>query len=439
MKQPPDAPALAANASGAAWLDPGGPTADIRPRDLSHADAALMAEAGPPPLLCHAPAVANKLGCGRFPALDLLELFAFVHPAIFCLPTVRGLAAALGLALPESLIAEAALLPDIAHRLLATPAPDDAKAKREAAPIAAAMARGGWPWSPAVQAVLGAAAQGGLDVWNRLPEWNEHAPQGQAGSHPVDPAEARARLSVLLGGEAEPRPQQADYASAVCASFQPREADGEAIVTLAEAGTGVGKTLGYIAPASLWAEKNQSPVWLSTFTKNLQRQIDQELDSLYPEPALKARKVVVRKGRENYLCLLNLEDAARAIAANAEGVVAVGLMARWARRTRDGDMVGGDFPAWLVGLVGRNRTLGLTDRRGECIFSACPHYRKCFIERGARRARRADLVIANHALVMTQAALHGMVGEQGADTSLPTRYVFDEGHHVFNEIGRAHV
>jgi len=430
-----DAPGLVANASGAAWLDSGAADSDHRVREVFLADAALMAQAGPPPLLCHAPAVAGKLGCGRFPALDLLELFAFVHPAIFCLPTVRGLASALGLPLPETLIAEAALLPDIADRLLATLALDDDEAKGEAAPIAAAMARGGWPWSPAVQSVLGSAAQGGLDVWNRLPEWSEHAPSGQAGSEPVEPAEARARLTALLGGDAEPRPQQADYASAVCASFQPREADGEAIVTLAEAGTGVGKTLGYIAPASLWAEKNQSPVWLSTFTKNLQRQIDQELDSLYPEPALKARKVVVRKGRENYLCLLNLEDAARAIAGNAEGVVAVGLMARWARRTRDGDMVGGDFPAWLVGLVGRNRSLGLTDRRGECIFSACPHYRKCFIERGVRRARRADMVIANHALVMTQAALHGMLaGGDGDDddSTLPTRYVFDEGHHVFN-------
>ena len=420
------APALVANASGAVWLEPG-----AAPRAVSHSAAALLAQGGPPPLLCHAPATAAKLGCPRFPALDLLELFAFVHPAVFCLPTVRGLAMALGLGLPESLTAEAVLLPEAARRMLASLTADDDDARREAAPIAAAMGRGGWPWAALVQGVLGPAAQGGLDVWNRLPEWSEQAPQGQAGSHPVEPAEARARLTAMLGSNAEPRPQQADYASAVCASFQPRDEAGAALVTLAEAGTGVGKTLGYIAPASLWAEKNQSPVWLSTFTKNLQRQIDQELDSLYPDAALKARKVVVRKGRENYLCLLNLEDAARGVAGNAESAVAVGLMARWARRTRDGDMVGGDFPAWLVGLIGRNRSLGLTDRRGECIFSACPHYRKCYIERGVRRARRADLVIANHALVMTQAALHSMMGG-GDDAYLPVRYVFDEGHHVFD-------
>jgi ATP-dependent DNA helicase DinG len=89
-------------------------------------------------------------------------------------------------------------------------------------------------------------------------------------------------------------------------------------------------------------------------------------------------------------------------------------------------MVGGDFPGWLADLAGRGRTLGLTDRRGECVYSACAHYGKCFIERSIRRARHARIVVANHALVMIQAALG--TAEEG---QLPLRYVFDEGHHVF--------
>ena len=90
-------------------------------------------------------------------------------------------------------------------------------------------------------------------------------------------------------------------------------------------------------------------------------------------------------------------------------------------------MVGGDFPGWLPELIGRGPTLGLTDRRGECIYSACFHYRKCFIERGIRRARRAATVVANHALVMVQAARGA--AEEGA---LPSHLVFDEGHHLFD-------
>jgi ATP-dependent DNA helicase DinG len=106
---------------------------------------------------------------------------------------------------------------------------------------------------------------------------------------------------------------------------------------------------------------------------------------------------------------------------------ALGLMARWTAATRDGDLTGGDFPGWLADIVGRGRSLGLADRRGECVYSACPHYGKCFIERSVRRARKAEIVVANHALVMVQAALGGV-----DDTHLPTRYVFDEGHHLFD-------
>jgi len=102
------------------------------------------------------------------------------------------------------------------------------------------------------------------------------------------------------------------------------------------------------------------------------------------------------------------------------------LVARWAAATRDGDLLGGDFPGWMAELFGQGAVLGLADRRGECIRSACPHYKRCFVEHSIRRARTARLVVANHALVMVQAALGG-----GEDVR-PTRYVFDEGHHLFD-------
>src|SRR3546814_8261052 len=78
---------------------------------------------------------------------------------------------------------------------------------------------------------------------------------------------------------------------------------------VAEAGTGIGKTLGYLAPAKQWIDEAAGSVCISTFTKALQRQLARETARLYPDPALHRERVVVRKGRENYLCLLNLEDA----------------------------------------------------------------------------------------------------------------------------------
>ncbi|HVA13512.1 MAG TPA: ATP-dependent DNA helicase, partial [Stellaceae bacterium] len=424
----PGAPALVAGAAGAAWL-----SADGEIERLSIAEAGRRAKATAP-FLCHARATARRLGVGSFAALDLLELHAFVYPARFCLPTPRGLAASLGLAAPHGLEAEASALIDSARALLSVlRATGDAEARA----IAEAMAKGGWAWGPAVLAALAqcpAAARtpDGLAQWRKLGEWSDYAPEPPPGNIPVEESEARQRLAELLGADAEPRPQQADYAAAVSAAFRPRDRSDAPRLVLAEAGTGVGKTLGYVAPASVWAEKNEGAVWVSTFTRNLQHQIAGELGRLYPDPAKKHRHVVVRKGRENYLCLLNYEESVAQVAMRGYDAVALGLMARWIGATRDGDMVGGDLPGWLPELAGRAQTTALADRRGECIHSACPHYHRCFIEKSVRRARRARLVIANHALVMIQAALGGL-----DDGYLPTRYVFDEGHHLFEAADNA--
>ena len=166
----------------------------------------------------------------------------------------------------------------------------------------------------------------------------------------------------------------------------------------------------------------------NTFTRHLQRQIDAELAHLFPDPVERHKRVVVRKGRENYLCLLNLEDAVgSATGLSPASIIPLGLIARWALVSNDGDLQGGDLPGWLSELFGPATIYGLADRRGECIHAACPHWRRCFVEHTIRRARTAQLVVANHALVMTQAAWGGL-----DDSTVPTRYVFDEGHHVFD-------
>lgn len=424
------APALVAGVHDCAWLTPDGEL-----ERLPHKEAARRLSRGVPAFVLHAPATAARIDA-KPPSrsFDLLELFAFVAPAQFCVPTPRGLAEALHLPPPGALEDQAILLPKAAQRLLRhlmATGDRDPGAKR----TALAMARGGWIWAPAVLSALGVdpeeaglrAPVSGLDVWKDLPEWQEDAPPPPPGDLAVEPTEARARLADLLGDGAEARPSQSDYASAVSEIFRPRRDEGAPAIVLAEAGTGVGKTLGYIAPASLWAEKNEGPVWLSTYTRNLQHQIDTELNRLYPDPMTKEKRVVVRKGRENYLCLLNLEETARGVAVSPGEAVPLGLMARWTAATRDGDMTGGDFPAWLVDLTGGRRLSSLTDRRGECVYTACAHYSRCFIERGVRRSRRADLVVANHALVMVQAARGAL--DLGGRT---TRLVFDEGHHVFD-------
>ena len=388
-----------------------------------------------PPILCHAPSVCRRLDVKKFEALDLLELFAFCRPSQFCVPTSSGIAKALNLDTPASIEEEARTLRHASEVLLKELNLIDPKEDPDAFLIAKAMENGGWTWGPIVMDSLEHLAnsntqphpRSGLGIWMRLNSWAEHAPDPPPENQEVTVTETRQRLSELTGEAAEPRPQQADYASAVSTAFAPKIEVGNPKVVIAEAGTGVGKTLGYIAPASIWADKNGGTVWLSTYTRNLQRQIDDELNRLHPDEQMKARRVVIRKGRENYLCLLNLEEAVGQIPTRPASAIGVGLLARWAAVTRSGDIASGDFPSWLVDLVGYRDTLALADRRGECIYSSCSHYTKCFIERNIRQARRADLVVANHALIMAQATLGGLDADH-----VPTRLVFDEGHHLFD-------
>lgn len=453
---PHEAPALVAGHGFFSCL-----TVDGELLTLSRGRARQALQDGPAPLVVHAPATARMLGLtppGQpAPWFDLLELFAFVHPARSLAPTPRGLAIALGLGDLAGRRVEADLLPALAARLLTDlrvlrAGPDRAFLVA----LAVRLSQTGWLWSGAVLEALEAgtapardAMQPGeaLRIWDRLPKWEETAPRPPPASAPVTPAEARARLTRILGSDAEVRVGQADFADVATHAFAPREGAGFPNVVLAEAGTGTGKTLGYIAPASVWAERNGGAVWVSTYTRHLQRQIEAETARLHPDPAVRRNRVVVRKGRENYLCLLNMEEAVNIAPTRGPApVIGLALLARWGMATSEGDLFGGDLPGWFGDIFGHAVLAATADRRGECIHGACPHYQRCFVEHSIRRAQDADLVIANHALVMAQAAWAQSQGlpalEQGDqpepmpedavpdEDGIPTRYVFDEGHHL---------
>ncbi|MCF8473409.1 MAG: ATP-dependent DNA helicase [Emcibacter sp.] len=415
-------PALIIGQNHAIILSPDGEVMDYALKDLKKIvkDKAF--------LICNQTILARKLGKMTFRAFDILELFAFVRPTEFCLPLPFGLAKVLGLSLNKnnSLEDDALIILHSAQKLFHELKAENYPYGEGIEANARTMAEAGWPWGPLI---LGACHQDTKNqdyfVWNHLSEWEETPPRPDAGISPVDESSSLSRLSELLGSDAEERQNQKDYTILTTKAFIPLNTYDETRLILAEAGTGIGKTLGYIATASLWAEQNKGTVWLSTYTKNLQRQLDQELDRLYPDPLIKKQKVVIRKGRENYLCLLNLQERSHG-AAQSQGKIFLGLVSRWARYSRDGDMVGGDFPSWLGEYFTHNRLSQLTDRRGECVFSACAHYKRCFVEKAIRKAKTADLVIANHALVMVQSAT------RAGEADLPSHYVFDEGHHIFD-------
>ena len=386
---------------------------------------AIVAAADTPMLLLNAPLVATRLGYPDLSGLDLLELYAFVHPAKFVVPTPKGLAHALDLPEPQGDDDVPALLQQAAEALLATCEQSDWSEREGAWSALQNLTRLRWTWAPLLAARVAAPAKGERWLFARLPEWEEAPERPQPAQVALPAEEVTARLARLTGSEAESRPAQAAYAQEAGHVFEPRRREGLPHLLLAQAGTGIGKTLGYLAPASLWAERSGGTVWVSTYTKALQRQLRRESRRAWPTTrADGSQPVVVRKGRENYLCLLNLEDALQG-GFNGRAAIMAQLIARWASYSQDGDMIGGDLPGWLGTLFRQRGIKALTDQRGECVYAGCPHYRKCFIERASRASAQANLVIANHALVMVNAA-------RGRDAAQrPTRIVFDEGHHVF--------
>jgi ATP-dependent DNA helicase DinG len=420
-----------------------------------------------PLIVANAALIRNRLFAGRphreAAHFDVLELFAFIRPAQFCAPSAAGLALACGYDEPQTPQDQARVLIDAVGDLCETLRTADLGFRLAAQSAARAMARHGWVWAELVQAVLDRTqmpadyvAPPAIEVWSLLEEWEDQPPEGQARAVSLSDDEVKETLGRALtrAGLGERRPEQVEFALKAREIFAPKWMKDQPHMWLVEAGTGVGKTLGYLAPAQAWAAKAQGQVWVSTYTKALQKQIYNDTKSLFDRAAERAEKVVVRKGRENYLCLLNFQERVGAAQTGPEAIMAI-LIARWVLYTKDGDILSGDFPTWLPSLLPPTspaavfQTLSpgaLVDRRGECTYAACPHFRVCFIEKSVRKAKSAALVIANHALVMAQAAYdlrdrartqHGAelngedMQEDEAATPALSRLVFDEGHHLF--------
>ena len=125
------------------------------------------------------------------------------------------------------------------------------------------MAKTGWPWGEILMDNLGLNKQNfqnndindGFDIWNRLKKW-QNRPPPNPDNIPITKEEVIARLKSLLPNNKEERIEQFKYSTNLLDSFNPKQSQ-EPLITVAEGGTGVGKTIAYLAPASIWAEKTK--------------------------------------------------------------------------------------------------------------------------------------------------------------------------------------
>ena len=218
----------------------------------------------------------------------------------------------------------------------------------------------------------------------------------------------------------EYREEQEAMGQTIAAGF-----NSDAII-VAEAGTGTGKSMAYMMPAVEWAVQNRNAgqrVVISTNTKNLQEQL------FYKDiPALfSARKgdfkAVLLKGRSNYLCI----DKWRTVMTDMNQRLSQDERARmlplilWARQTRTGD-------------IAENAGFQLENNRGlwqkfiaepsYCPGKSCKFYGDCFLMKARAHARRADVIVVNHALLFSDlASENSILGEF-------SNLVVDEAHNM---------
>ena len=244
------------------------------------------------------------------------------------------------------------------------------------------------------------------------------------------------------------RPAQKQMIAAVARTLGAIRADekgkrlGESHLVAVEAGTGTGKTIAYLLAALPIAKRHNLKLVVSTATVALQEQlIDKDLPELAEHAGLSFRYTLA-KGRGRYLCLNKAEQL-------LDTQVSLGQMAlyedeeqlkvepsvlekvrlimqRYAEGVWDGDKDKlNDAPTDEIWGLLTSDHMQCSNRR--CInFSVCPFYR------AREQMVDADLVIANHDLVLADLSLGG-----GAILPEPsnTLYVFDEGHHLADKAG----
>ncbi|WP_147073476.1 ATP-dependent DNA helicase [Sulfuriferula plumbiphila] len=210
------------------------------------------------------------------------------------------------------------------------------------------------------------------------------------------------------------RAQQLELANAIGQTIESRS------VLIAEAGTGTGKTLAYLAPALLHGGK----VIISTGTKNLQDQLYRR-DLPTVRAALKVPAIVaLLKGRANYVCHYHLERAREeGRFMSREDVAHLEQVSRFAESSRSGDR------AELHGVAeDANIWRYVTSSRENCLGSDCPHHKKCFVLEARKKALEADIVVVNHHLFFADVWLR----DEGVAELLPAcnTVIFDEAHQL---------
>ncbi len=217
------------------------------------------------------------------------------------------------------------------------------------------------------------------------------------------------------------RPQQQALAVAVA------EALTGSRPLVAEAGTGVGKSLAYLLPAAKFALETGRKGVISTHTINLQEQLVRKDIPIVRKMIGDELPAVLLKGRQNYLCPARLRRALEQSGDLFTGSENEELEAirKWAEKTRDGTLSDLDFQPQI------RVWLQVCSEAHICTTRHCGPRGNCFFQEARKAAADARLIVVNHTLFF--ALLETEIGEGDEAEKKPGGFIFPNDFAILDE------
>jgi len=217
------------------------------------------------------------------------------------------------------------------------------------------------------------------------------------------------------------RPQQQEMAARVAQALEEEQH------LVVEAGTGVGKSLGYLVPSVLLALERHKKAIVSTHTINLQEQLLHKDIPILKKVLPVEFEAALMKGRQNYLCPRRLERALQNEQELFTGPERSELqrLAEWARTTRDGSLsdlsLEPDPKVWVQ----------VCSEAHICTQKTCGQDPRCFYQQARKRLLAADVIVLNHTLLFILLGSPDMQEERESGFLFPNDFIiFDEAHTV---------
>lgn len=199
-------------------------------------------------------------------------------------------------------------------------------------------------------------------------------------------------------------------------------------IAVFEAGTGVGKSFSYLIPSALWALLNHEKIIVSTGTINLQQQLCEKDLPAVEKIIGKKFKYVLMKGRQNYICMRRLNDAASILDLFEGETEELKKIAEWAQNSDTGSK------SDLTFMPSESVWTKVNSESDACMGKKCPFFGECFVMKIRKEAASANLIIVNHHLLFAdiESRLSG-AGYEDAAVLPPYRHIiFDEAHGIEN-------